>query len=120
MQGRLPMVGRDKEPIIRGGFTIFPPEVEAALNGRPAQLRTAVIGRPVAGGDEEVLAFCEAGPTARVNEAEPAAHAAARLSAWKRPSRTDQTEPLAAAFCDAILKHQLPAHLATLLAPCKD
>ncbi|WP_330449094.1 hypothetical protein FLP41_19245 [Paracoccus marcusii] len=44
-QGRLHIVGRCKELIIRGGFNVYPPEVEAALNDHPAVLQTAVIGR---------------------------------------------------------------------------
>lgn len=114
-QGRLHIVGRCKELIIRGGFNVYPPEVEAALNDHPAVLQTAVIGRKREGGDEEVLAFCqlltEGGTTAEVL----AAHAAERLSAYKRPTHILLVGPLPAAATGKVLKHKLLDHFADLL-----
>lgn len=114
-QGRLHIVGRCKELIIRGGFNVYPPEVEAALNDHPAVLQTAVIGRKRDGGDEEVLAFCqllqEGGTTAEAL----AAHAAERLSAYKRPTHILLVGPLPAAATGKVLKHKLMEHFADLL-----
>lgn len=114
-QGRLHIVGRCKELIIRGGFNVYPPEVEAALNDHPAVLQTAVIGRKRDGGDEEVLAFCqllqEGGTTAEAL----AAHAAERLSAYKRPTQILLVGPLPAAATGKVLKHKLMEHFADLL-----
>ena len=81
--GNLHIVGRAKELIIRGGFNIYPPEVESALNDHPKVLQTAVIGRTVEGGNEEVLAFCQVAHLDDVTEAELAEHVAARLSPYK-------------------------------------
>ena len=39
------IVGRTKELIIRSGFNVYPPEVEAVLNEHPAVVQSAVIGR---------------------------------------------------------------------------
>ena len=115
-QGRLHIVGRSKELIIRGGFNVYPPEVEAALNDHPAVLQAAVIGRTRPGGDEEILAFCQLAPGAAATEAELTEHAAARLSAYKRPSRILICGPLPAAATGKILKHRLADHFAGLLA----
>ena len=41
------IVGRSKELIIRSGFNIYPPDVEAVINEHPAVTLTAVVGRQV-------------------------------------------------------------------------
>lgn len=131
-QGRLHIVGRCKELIIRGGFNVYPPEVEAALNDHPAVVQAAVIGRVIGrvvggvaggvqrGGDEEVLAFCHLVSPGAVNAGELAAHAAARLAAYKRPSRIILTGALPAASTGKVLKHRLLAQFADLLADPMD
>ena len=53
--GALTIVGRCKELIIRSGFNVYPPEVEAALNRHPAVTQSAVVGRRLPDGNEEVL-----------------------------------------------------------------
>ncbi|MGR3197529.1 MAG: class I adenylate-forming enzyme family protein [Paracoccus sp. (in: a-proteobacteria)] len=115
-QGRLHIVGRSKELIIRGGFNVYPPEVEAALNDHPAVLQAAVIGRKREGGDEDVLAFCQLVAPGSVTAEALAEHAAARLSAYKRPTRIFLTGPLPAAATGKVLKHLLLDHFAALLA----
>ncbi len=57
-QGHLHILGRSKELIIHGGFNVYPPEVEAALNDHPQVIQSAVVGRS-RDGDEEVLAFVQ-------------------------------------------------------------
>jgi len=114
-QGRLHIVGRCKELIIRGGFNVYPPEVEAALNDHPAVLQTAVIGCPRAGGDEDILAFCQLVAPDAVTAQALAQHAAERLSAYKRPTRIILTGPLPAAATGKVLKHRLTQHFADLL-----
>jgi len=54
----LHIVGRSKELIIRSGFNVYPPEVEAVLNEHPAVVQSAVIGRSVPG-NEEVVAYVQ-------------------------------------------------------------
>ena len=55
------MQGRTKELIIRSGFNVYPPEIEAALNTHPAVLNSAVVGRSIEG-NEEIVAFVEPVP----------------------------------------------------------
>jgi long-chain acyl-CoA synthetase len=87
--GYLFIVGRTKELIIRFGENVYPAEVEAVLNTHPAVVRSAVIGRPVAGteGGEEVVAFVQLVPSSPTSEAELAQHAAKHLAPYKRPSQ---------------------------------
>lgn len=106
-RGNLSVVGRCKELIIRGGFNIYPPEVEAALNDHPAVVQAAVIGRKLAGGNEEVLAFVQVANPDATTEADLKAHLKDRLAPYKHPSRIVLTEALPAASTGKILKHQL-------------
>jgi acyl-CoA synthetase (AMP-forming)/AMP-acid ligase II len=112
--GRLHIVGRTKELIIRGGFNVYPPEVETALNDHPAVVQSAVVGRQ-AGGDEEVLAFCEVSDPNAVTEAELATFAGTRLAGYKRPSRVFIVEALPTAPTGKILKHALLKHFSKLI-----
>ncbi|WP_299360385.1 class I adenylate-forming enzyme family protein [uncultured Paracoccus sp.] len=105
--GNLHIVGRSRELIIRGGFNVYPPEVEAALNDHPLVLQTAVIGRTIEAGNEEVLAFCQVADPNSVTEEVLQAHAAERLSAYKRPTRIIVTTSLPAAPTGKILKNRL-------------
>lgn len=106
-QGRLHILGRSKELIIRGGFNIYPPEVEAALNEHPKVVQSAVIGRRTDTGDEEVLAFVQVPKKDVIEVEELRAFAAERLSAYKRPSQIVLTETLPAAPTGKLLKHKL-------------
>ena len=45
-QGRLHLVGRSKEMYVRGGYNVYPVEVEAVLSRHPAVGSVAVIPRP--------------------------------------------------------------------------
>jgi acyl-CoA synthetase (AMP-forming)/AMP-acid ligase II len=93
--GAVHIEGRLKELIIRGGFNVFPVEVEAVLASHPAVTQAAVVGRPVPG-DEEVVAFVELAPGAQVEAAALLEFAAHALAPYKRP-------------CEVIVLPQLPA-----------
>ncbi len=103
--GRLHVVGRKKELIIRGGFNVYPPEVEAALNDHPDVVQSAVIGRARAG-NEDVLAFVEPARPG-VDPRALSDFVADRLSAYKRPSAIFVVDALPAAATGKILKHAL-------------
>jgi long-chain acyl-CoA synthetase len=65
--GYLYIVDRKKDLIIRGGFNVYPRDVEDALVQHPAVQMAAVVGRPSDRHGEEVVAFVSladgAGPT---------------------------------------------------------
>ncbi len=104
--GRLHILGRSKELIIHGGFNVYPPEVEAALNDHPQVIQAAVIGRMV-DGDEKVLAFCQVPDDADVTADALRAFVAERLTGYKRPSQIILANSLPAAPTGKILKHKL-------------
>ena len=103
--GALFIQGRLKELIIRSGFNVFPPEVEAALNSHPGVLQSAVVGRPAADGDEEVLAFVETREAVDVQALRD--WLVPRLAPYKRPSRIVFMDALPAAPSGKVLKHRL-------------
>jgi len=88
LEGRnLFIVGRTKELIVRFGFNVYPIEVEGVLNAHPQVSRSAVIGRPTRGNDnEEVVAFIQLLPQSQTTVTELAEYAAAHLAPYKRPS----------------------------------
>ena len=104
--GRLHILGRSKELIIHGGFNVYPPEVEAALNDHVDVVQAAVVGRPVSG-DEEVLAFVQIAQGCDLSVETLRAFVAERLAGYKRPARYVLATSLPAAPTGKILKHKL-------------
>jgi long-chain acyl-CoA synthetase len=87
--GYLFVVGRTKDLIVRFGFNVYPAEVESVLNNHPEVVRSAVIGRNVAGvdGGEEVIAFVQTAAGSSLTSTQMAEHAAQHLAPYKRPSQ---------------------------------
>jgi long-chain acyl-CoA synthetase len=112
--GCLFIVGRTKELIIRSGFNVFPLEVETVLNAHPGVTQSAVVGRTVADGNEEVIAFVHPDPRRPPDEAELRAWAAQRLAPYKRPARIVLLDALPAAANGKVLKHVLKERAAAL------
>ncbi len=105
-QGHLHILGRSKELIIHGGFNVYPPEVEAALNDHPQVIQCAVVGRMVAG-DEKVVAFVQAAAGDMPDPEALRDFAAERLTGYKRPGQIIVATDLPAAATGKILKHRL-------------
>ena len=106
--GALFIVGRTKDLIIRSGFNVYPIEVESALNSHPAVVQSAVVGRPLHDGNEEVVAFVELDPTAPGTGPEDLkAYLEPLLAAYKRPAHIVVMDAMPAAATGKILKGQL-------------
>ena len=103
----LSIVGRCKELIIRSGFNVYPPEVEAVLTEHPAVVQSAVVGKREANGNEEVLAFVEILKQAEVTSEDLKDFAKDRMVAYKRPSRIFIVDKLPAAATGKILKYKV-------------
>ena len=104
--GALWIVGRSKELIIRSGFNVYPPEVEAVLNAIPTSRVSAVVGAAVPG-NEEVVAFVQLRPGAAASAQDLAAFAAGRLAPYKRPAEIVLLDALPTNPTGKILKQQL-------------
>jgi acyl-CoA synthetase (AMP-forming)/AMP-acid ligase II len=83
--GKLYIVGRSKELIIRSGFNVYPVEVESVLSLYPGVAQVAVVGREVSG-NEEVVAFVQPAPGVSLDVADLARWATERLAPYKRPA----------------------------------
>src|SRR5215467_6121863 len=83
--GYLYVVDRKKDLIIRGGFNVFPRDVEDALVEHPAVAMAGVVGRPDERLGEEVVAFVSLRPGSQATPAEITEFAKGRLAAHKYP-----------------------------------
>ncbi len=81
--GYLTIVDRKKDLIIRGGFNVYPRDVEEALVEHPAVATASVVGRPDAVHGEEVVAFVTLAADASVHEL--VAFGKERLGGYKYP-----------------------------------
>ena len=83
--GDLFLVDRKKEVIIRGGYNVYPREVEEALYEHPAVLEAAVVGVPDESLGEEVAAIVVPRPGAELDPDELKAWTKERVAAYKYP-----------------------------------
>jgi long-chain acyl-CoA synthetase len=83
--GYLYVVDRKKDLIVRGGFNVYPRDVEKVLAAHPAVAQAAVVGRPDARLGEEVVAFVSPHPGVTVTAAELTQYARQHLAAHKYP-----------------------------------
>ena len=83
--GFLFIVGRIKELIIRGGYNVYPAEIEDVLHSHPAVAEAAVVGIPDDRLGEEVKAVVTIRPGADLTAAELIAYCKARMASYKYP-----------------------------------
>jgi long-chain acyl-CoA synthetase len=79
------IVDRKKELIIRGGYNVYPREIEEALYEHPAVAEVAVVGIPHGDLGEEVGAAVALKPDASATVEELRAFAKERVAAYKYP-----------------------------------
>ncbi|MFI6938685.1 class I adenylate-forming enzyme family protein [Streptomyces sp. NPDC050418] len=83
--GFLHLIDRKKDLILRGGFNVFPRDVEDALLTHPAVASAGVVGRPDTRLGEEVVAFVALHPGRPCGSEELIAYGKEQLSAHKYP-----------------------------------
>jgi long-chain acyl-CoA synthetase len=108
--GYVSIVDRKKDMVIRGGYNIYPREVEEALLRHPAVGQVAVIGVPDPQYGEEVCAVVVRDPEGGdITEEELSAWAKERLAAYKYPRRVIFTDSLPLGPSGKVLKRELVA-----------
>jgi long-chain acyl-CoA synthetase len=105
--GYLYIVERKKDLIIRGGFNIYPREVEEALYAHPAVAEAAVVGMRDALMGEEVLAFVVLKPGATADAHGLIAFCQQRLAKYKCPKQIRLVERLPKSPIGKILRKEL-------------
>jgi long-chain acyl-CoA synthetase len=83
--GFLFIVSRKKELIIRGGYNVYPSEIENVLHAHPAVAEAAVVGVPDVRLGEEVMAVVIVRPSMDLLERELVSYCRERLAAYKCP-----------------------------------
>jgi long-chain acyl-CoA synthetase len=83
--GFIQIVGRKRERILRGGYSIFSPEVEAVLLSHPAVVEAAVIGTPSVDLGEEVVGFVSLKSGHKTTAEDLINYCKERLAAYKYP-----------------------------------
>jgi long-chain acyl-CoA synthetase len=106
------IVERKKDLIIRGGFNIYPREVEEVLYAHPHIAEAAVIGMHDALMGEEVLAFVALKAGAVVSGDDIIAFCQRRLAKFKCPKEVRFVEALPKSPIGKILRKELRARLA--------
>jgi long-chain acyl-CoA synthetase len=83
--GWLYVVDRIKDLIIRGGFNVYPRDVEDVLLAHPDVAAAAVVGRPDLVHGEEIVAFVQLVPGATATPADLIDYSKQHLGAYKYP-----------------------------------
>jgi long-chain acyl-CoA synthetase len=111
LDGYLYISGRKKDLIIRGGYNVYPREVEEALLEHPDVAEAAVIGIPHPTLGEEVAAAVRLQEGADCTAEDLRRHARERLAAFKYPRRIWTVDALPTGPTGKVLKRliEVPA-----------
>jgi long-chain acyl-CoA synthetase len=101
------IVDRKKELIIRGGYNVYPREIEEVLYEHPAVREAAVIGIPHDSLGEEVGAAIALKPDAVITESEIRDYVKANVAAYKYPRHVWFVEELPKGATGKILKRAI-------------
>ncbi|MGI5461198.1 long-chain-fatty-acid--CoA ligase [Streptomyces sp. CA-249302] len=101
------IVDRAKDMIIRGGFNVYPREIEELFLEHPAVSMIAVVGVPHESHGEEIKAVIVTARGATATEGELIAWGKERLAAYKYPRIVEFTDALPLTATGKILKREL-------------
>lgn len=105
-EGRIAIVGRNKDLIISGGYNVYPQEIEAALNDMAGIQDSAVIGIPHPDFGEGVVAVIESG-NANLDATAVLAELNGRLAKYKIPKKIYWTTSLPRNALGKVQKNEL-------------
>jgi acyl-CoA synthetase (AMP-forming)/AMP-acid ligase II len=110
-RGLLRLAGRRKEMFVRGGYNVYPAEVEAQLAGHPAVAEVAIVPRPdpVMGEVGVAVVVLRPGMTAPSLD-DLRAWLADRLAAYKRPEAVRLVDRLPLTPMQKVDRRALAAH----------
>lgn len=107
------IVDRKKDMILRGGYNVYPREVEEVLYRHPAVAEAAVIGIPDERLGEEVKAIVAFKPGKSATADELVTYCKEHVAAYKYPRTIDIVDALPKGPTGKILKRELRSHAAT-------
>jgi long-chain acyl-CoA synthetase len=106
-EGWYSVVDRVKDMIIRGGYNVYPREVEEVLYAHPAITEAAVIGVPDEQYGEEIRAMVVVGEGQTLTEEEVIAYTKDHVAAYKYPRTVGFLDSLPKGPTGKILKREL-------------
>jgi len=106
-EGYFTIVDRKKDMILRGGFNVYPREIEEVLYGHEAIIEVAVIGIPDPEKGEEIKAVIALAPGAELSADDVIAYCKERLAAYKYPRVVEFRDSLPKGSTGKILKREL-------------
>jgi long-chain acyl-CoA synthetase len=101
------IVDRSKDMIIRGGYNVYPREVEEVLMTHPDVSLAAVVGVPHESHGEEIKAFVILNPGATLTEDELVAWSKEQMASYKYPRIVAFVDSLPMTATGKILKREL-------------
>jgi long-chain acyl-CoA synthetase len=101
------IVDRAKDMIIRGGFNVYPREIEEVLMTHPAVSLAAVVGVPHESHGEEIKAFVILSEGASATSGELVAWGKEQMAGYKYPRIVEVVDSLPMTATGKILKREL-------------
>ncbi|MEV0698699.1 long-chain fatty acid--CoA ligase [Saccharopolyspora sp. NPDC050389] len=101
------IVDRAKDMIVRGGFNVYPREIEEVLMSHEAVSLAAVVGVAHESHGEEIKAFVITDGAARITEAELIAWSKEQMASYKYPRLIEFVDALPMTATGKILKREL-------------
>jgi long-chain acyl-CoA synthetase len=101
------VVDRTTDLVIRGGYNVYPREVEDVLYGHPAVAQAAVVGVPDERLGQEVKAYVTLRPGRHATETELIDHVRERIASYKYPRSVEFRDSLPVNAAGKIVKREL-------------
>ena len=105
--GYLFITDRIKDMIIKGGYNIYPSEIEGFLEAHPAIGEVSVIGIPDEKYGEEIMAFVVKMPDQEMSEADVIQFAKSNMTPFKAPLQVRFVDGLPKSLVGKVLKKEL-------------
>ncbi len=105
--GYLYITDRIKDMIIKGGYNIYPSEIEGYLEQHPGVGEVSVIGIPDKKYGEEIMAFVVPRPGQKLCENDLIDFAKSKITSFKAPSQVRFLEGLPKSLVGKVLKKEL-------------
>ncbi len=106
-EGSLFITDRFKDMIIKGGYNIYPSEIEGYLEEHPAVSEIAIIGIPDEKYGEEIMAFIVRAPGQELDEDGLMEFAKSKITPFKAPSQVKFVDGLPKSLVGKVLKKEL-------------
>jgi malonyl-CoA/methylmalonyl-CoA synthetase len=114
-EGRISIVGREKDMVISGGYNVYPKEVESLIDAIPGVVESAVVGIPHADFGEGVVAVIVPDGDELTRETVNAA-LAGQIARFKQPKAVINRTELPRNAMGKVQKNQLRIELAGLFS----